>query len=194
MATNLIQDFEDHAERISNDGGLGVLALVVGNPHDHVRGVHQGLLVEGRSDLAGDLEVNLVGHRLVGQVVLAGHREAEVAGRDDPVVVLDDDIIGIAAGSLPLDAAVEVVVAEGDGELELAVDVLHAGLGASLGVDLSVEEGGGENVGDHVTGVAVDADVVAGGQLVGGGFLDGQVGLLDLKHIKVSSSSLQIDQ
>jgi len=59
---------------------------------------------------------------------------------------------------------------------------LKPGLRASLGVDLSVEEGGGEDVGDHVTRVAVDADVVAGGQLVGGRFLDGQVGFFDLKQ------------
>jgi len=55
-------------------------------------------------------------------------------------VVLNDDIVGVTAGSFPVHSAVEVVVAESDGELELAVDVFHAGLRTALGVDLSVEE------------------------------------------------------
>ena len=95
--------------------------------------------------------------------------------------MLDDDVIGVAAGSFPPDAAVNVIVAESDGEFELAVDVFHARLGATLGVDLSVEESGGKNVGNHVAGVALDAHVVAGGQLVGRGFLNGQIGFFNLE-------------
>jgi len=55
--------------------------------------------------------------------------------------VLNDNVIGVAAGSFPVDSAIEIVVAECDGEFELAVDIFHAGLGAALGIDLSVEEG-----------------------------------------------------
>jgi len=102
--TNLIQNFEDHGQGVAHNGGLRVLALIVGYPHDHVRRVDQRFLVEGRSNFAGDLEVDLVGDGLVGQVVLAGHREAEVAGGDDPVVMLDDDVIGVTSCSLPPDA------------------------------------------------------------------------------------------
>ena len=110
-------------------------------------------------------------------------------------MILNDNVIGVASGRLARHAAVQVVVAEGDGELELSVDVFHAGFGAALGVDLSVEEGGGEDVGDHVSGVALDGHVVAGRQLVGGGFFNGEVGLFNLetkKRIKFASLSLSL--
>lgn len=178
---NLVNNFEDHAQRVSNNGGLRVLALIIGNPHDHVRRVNQRLLVQRGSNLTGDLEIDLVWDGLVGQVILAGDGEAEIAWGDNPVVMLDDDVIGVAAGSFPPDAAVNVIVAESDGEFELAVYVFHARLGATLGVDLSVEESGGKNVGNHVAGVALDAHVVAGGQLVGRGFLNGQIGFFNLE-------------
>ena len=96
-------------------------------------------------------------------------------------MMLNDDVIGVASGRLTRHAAVQVVVAESDGELELSVDVFHAGFGAALGVDLAVEEGGGEDVGDHVSGVALDGYVVTGGQLVGGGFFNGKVGFFNLE-------------
>ncbi len=180
----LVQDLENHVKLISHNGRLRVLALVVGHAHDYIRWVDQRLFVQRGSDFAGDLEVHLVGDGLVGQVVLAGDGQAKITGGNDAVVVLDDDVVGVATGRLPLDSAVDVVVAEGDGELELAVDVFHAGFGAALGVDLSVEESWGQDVGAHVAGVALDADVVAGRQLVGRGFLDGQVRFFDLETKK----------
>ena len=57
---NLVNNFEDHAQRVSNNGGLRVLALIIGNPHDHVRRVNQRLLVQRGSNLTGDLEIDLV--------------------------------------------------------------------------------------------------------------------------------------
>ena len=60
-----------------------------------------------------------------------------------------------------------------DAEVLLVLNVSHASDWWSLGVNFSLEHGCGVDVGHHVSGVAVDADVVAGGKLVSGGLLDG---------------------
>ena len=94
--------------------------------------------------------------------------------------MLDDDLGGVNAGAFPLHAALEIVVAQLDGEVQLVVDVLNAGDGASFGVNLAVELGSGADVGHHVAGVTVDGHVVTPAQGVGGGLFDGQVGFFDL--------------
>ena len=69
-------------------GALHILPVVVRDPYLHVEAVHPVLLEERGSDLAGYLEVHLVGDALVGEVVLAAQLEAEVGGGDDAIVVL----------------------------------------------------------------------------------------------------------
>ena len=86
----LVDDLEDHGERVADDGRLGVVAAGVLHAHDHVGRVHGGLLVEGGGDLARDGEVDGVGDGLVGQVVGAGQAEAQVVRGHDAVVVLEE--------------------------------------------------------------------------------------------------------
>ena len=60
---------------------------------------------------------------------------------------LNDNLVGVEALGLPLDVALDVVVAHLDGELNLVFNVDDAAVGVVLGVDLAVEDlvGPGEN-------------------------------------------------
>ena len=69
----LVDDVEDHEERVSDDGRLRVIPVDgVFDPHDDVGTLDGGLLVQRRSDFARDGQVHRVGHGFVGQVVLTG--------------------------------------------------------------------------------------------------------------------------
>ena len=133
--------------RISDHSGLYVCPGGILYPHEHVGRIHDCLLVQCRADLSRDGQVHRVGHGLVGQVVLAGQRQAQIGRGDDAVVMLDDDLVGVGPGTVPLHAALGIVVTHGDGELQLVGDVHNAADGGTLGVDLAVEEGSGDNVG-----------------------------------------------
>jgi hypothetical protein len=53
---------------------------------------------------------------------------------------LDDDFVGVESLRLPLDVALDVVVAHLDGELDLVLHIDHAAVRVVLGVDFAVEE------------------------------------------------------
>ena len=53
---------------------------------------------------------------------------------------LDDDFVGVEPLRLPLDVALDVVVAHLDGELYLVLNVDDAAVRVVLGVDLAVED------------------------------------------------------
>jgi len=55
------------------------------------------------------------------------------------VVYLNDDLVGVESLRLPLDVALDVVVAHLDRKLNLVLDVHDAAVGVVLGVDLSIE-------------------------------------------------------
>ena len=55
------------------------------------------------------------------------------------MLYLDDDLVGVEPLRLPLDVALDVVVAHLDGELNLVLDVHDAAVRVVLGVNLSVE-------------------------------------------------------
>ena len=63
---------------------------------------------------------------------------------------MNDDLVGVEALGLPLDVALDVVVAHLDGELDLVLDVDDAAVGVLLGVDLAGEYLVGGDGGDHV--------------------------------------------
>jgi hypothetical protein len=93
----LVHDLETEGQRITHlGGGHDIAAAAVGDLHGHVGRVHGHLLGKGGLDVPVDSQVDLVGHALVGQVVLAGHGQAEVGAGDDLVVVLDDDVVDVS--------------------------------------------------------------------------------------------------
>lgn len=157
-----VENFKFERQRISYLGGrLDVAAAAVGDLHGHVGRVDDYLLADGRPHVSLDAEVDLVRDGLVGEVVLAGDGQAQVGAGDDGVVVLDDDVVEVFAEALVLDVAFDVVVRHLQLEFQTVLDVLHARVGAALGVDLAVEQLAGLDFGDHVTGSAVDGHIVA---------------------------------
>ena len=95
-------------------------------------------------------------------------------------MMLDDDLIDVVSKTLPPDSTLNIGILHGDGELHGAVNILHAGDGATLGIHLSIKKSCSSDIGSHVSGVAVNADIVTGGKLISGGFFDEKVWLLDL--------------
>ena len=57
------------------------------------------------------------------------HRQSQICGRDDGIVVLDDDVGAVSRRRVPLDVALHVVVGEGDGELQGVAHVLDTFVG-----------------------------------------------------------------
>lgn len=82
-----------------------------------------------------------------------------------------------------LHIALHIVVGHVQLELEASLDVLHAGVGASFGVDLAVEEFGGLDFRHHVPGSAVDGNVVASGEFIRGSLRHVQVRILPVKTL-----------
>jgi len=176
-----VEYFEPQGQRVADLGGrLHVRALPVRDLHGHVRRVHDHLFRHGRFQIALHAQVHLVRHRLVGQVVLARDRHAQVGTSDDGVVVLDDHVVHVPAQALLFHVALHVVVRHLQLELQTAAHVLHARIRIALRVDLAVEQLAGLDLGHHVSRTALDADVVTRVQLVGRRFRHFQVRVL--KH------------
>ena len=74
---------------------------------------------------------------------------------------LDAYLISVHSSLLPLDVALDVVVAHGDAELDPVLHVDHAAVWVVLGVNLAVENLVGPHGGDHLGSSAIDGDVVA---------------------------------
>ena len=173
-----VDDLEAEVESVAHLGRLHVDAIFGGDAHDDVGSLHHGLLAQDGDDVAGDLEVHLVGHALVSQVVLAMDGQAEIGAGDDAVVVLEDDVIGVAARSVFAHVALDVVVGHAQFKVEAGRHVVDARIGAALGVDFAVEDLARSDLGHHVSRPAVDGHVVARAQLVRCRSGDLQVGLL----------------
>lgn len=85
----------------------------------------------------------------------------------------------LPAQSLMLHVALHVVVGHAQLELQTAPHILNTRVGTALGVDLAAEQLASLDPRHHVAGAAVDADVVAGAQLVGRGLWHVEVRVLE---------------
>jgi hypothetical protein len=81
-------------------------------------------------------------------------------------VVLDDDIVQISTKALLSYIAFNIIVRHLEFKVKTSSDVFHAGIGTAFGVDFAIEQFAGLDTCHHVAGSAVNADVVAGAELV----------------------------
>lgn len=72
---------------------------------------------------------------------------------------LDDDVGGEGAGVILPDVTVDIVVRDRNLEISGVLDIDHAGVGSSLGVDLAVEEGRRGDPSQHLRTTTLDTDL-----------------------------------
>lgn len=77
-------------------------------------------------------------------------------------MVLDNYVVDVSTKTVLPDVTLQVVVGHAQLEFQAIVHVAHARVGTAFGVDLSVEEFGRLDTGHHVSGAAINADVVTG--------------------------------
>lgn len=156
-----VEYFEPQGQRIADLGRrFHVRALPVRDLHGHVRRVHHDFLRHGRFQVTLDAQVDLVRYRLVGQIVLARDRHAQVGTRDYRVVVLYNDVVHVSAQPLLFHVAFDVVVSHFQLEVQTATNVLDARIRIALRVDFPVEQFARFNFGHHVSRTALDGYVV----------------------------------
>ena len=191
VRTVLVDDFEAQVESVAYLSRHHVHAVFGSDAHDDVGRIDDGLLAQHRRDVPADFQVDLIGHALVAQIVLTVNGETQIGAGDDAVVVLQDDVVGVATHAVLVDVALDVVVGHAQFKVETGRDVVDARVGAPLGVDLAVEDLAGADLGHHVARTAVDRHVVARTQFVRrcSGYL--QIRLLT-KHIQTKQSSSTI--
>lgn len=118
------------------------------------------------------------------------HRQAKISAGHDAVVVLQDDIVRVAAVAVGAHVALDVVVRHAQLELQRRCHVVDTRIGRALGIDLAVEDLAGADLGHHVARAAVNRHVVARAQLVRRRTHDLQIRLLSSQpyNFKIGST------
>uniref|UniRef100_A0A8D8ZE61 Uncharacterized protein n=1 Tax=Cacopsylla melanoneura TaxID=428564 RepID=A0A8D8ZE61_9HEMI len=167
VRTVWVEDFEAKGQRVPHFGrGLHIGSGTVGNLHCYVGRVDNHFLGHCRLDISCHSKVNFVTNGLVGQIILASDSKTKVRTCDDGVVMLNDDIVHVTPQTLMLHSTLNIIKSHFEFKVQTSLDVLNARVGASLGVDLAVEQFVSFDSCHHVSGAAVNADVVTGGQFV----------------------------
>ena len=165
----LVDNLETQVERIADLSGDHVRSVGWSDAHDDVGRVDDGLFAEYGRDVASDSQIDHVSDALIAQIVLTVDRQTQIGAGHDAVVMLQDDVVGVAAVAVSANVTFDVVVGHTQLEFQTGRHIVDARVGASLGVDFAVEDFAGADLGHHVARTAVDGHVVARAQFVGSG-------------------------